>query len=145
MGRKAQKSDSLKGSSQTEREVKNKMLELLNVKARSLDITNKPVFPPEAESNLDYRSKMEVSPAPAPSDQRRDSQRRKDQLKDHDCENVDLKFIETLEKPEETQDVAADKLSEEAREKSPVSSVVAVDIKQETQNLEDWLDDFLED
>ena len=58
--RKAQKSDSLKGSSQTEREVKNKMLELLNVKARSLDITNKPVFPPEAESNLDYRSKMEV-------------------------------------------------------------------------------------
>ena len=82
--------------------------------------------------------------APAPSGQRPDSQRRKDQLKDHDCENEDLKFIETLEKTEETQDVAVDKPSEEARE-SPVSSVVVVDIKQETQNLEDWLDDFLED
>ena len=62
--RKAEKSDSLKGSSQTEREVKNKMLELLNVKARDLDITDKSVFPPGAESNLDdsSREKMEVSP-----------------------------------------------------------------------------------
>ena len=70
--------------------------------------------------------------------QRQNRQRKKDE----NCEDEDIEFIETLGKPAETRDEAAIKPSEEV---GGESSVVVVDIKQETQNLEDWLDDFLDD
>ena len=61
---------------------------------------------------------------------------------EQNCENEDLKFIETLGKPDESrQDEEEEKSSDDVGGKSPV---VVVEIKEETQNLEDWLDDFLD-
>ena len=53
-------------------------------------------------------------------------------------EKDDLKFIEDLDKESKPTDKQSDQCQE--------SKVVAVKLKSdETQNLEDWLDDFLDD
>ena len=63
--------------------------------------------------------------------------------KDQSCENEDLKFIETLGTQDETWlKEEEEKSSEDGSGESPV---VVLDIKEETKNLEDWLDDFLDD
>ena len=63
---------------------------------------------------------------------------------EQNCENEDLKFIETLDEPQDT--------GTEREEDKPSgvggadkSSDVVADIRKDTQNLEDWLDDFLDD
>ena len=62
-------------------------------------------------------------------------------------ETEDLKFIETLGEPQQTSperlEVVEDKPSEDAA--TDKSSEVVADIKKDTKNLEDWLDDFLDD
>ena len=50
----------MKGSAQTEKEVNNKMLELLNVKARNLDIIDKPVVQSEADSKVENEGRLSV-------------------------------------------------------------------------------------
>ena len=62
-------------------------------------------------------------------------------------ENEDLKFIETLGEPQKTSpervEVVEDRPSEETA--TDKSSEVVADIKKDTKNLEDWLDDFLDE
>ena len=75
----------------------------------------------------------------------RQHRRRKEvsQIEEQNCEKEDLKFIETLGKPD---DASPDEIEEEPSEEAGrKGTVVVVDIKKETQNLEDWLDDFLDD
>ena len=66
---------------------------------------------------------------------------------EQNCENEDLKFIETLGEPQQTSpervEVVEDKPSEDAA--TDKSSEVVADIKKDTKNLEDWLDDFLDE
>ena len=62
--------------------------------------------------------------------------------KDKSCENEDLKFIESLGTKDETRRSEEEKSSEDG---GGNNSVVVLDIKEETKDLEDWLDDFLED
>ena len=62
------------------------------------------------------------------------------------CENEDLKFMETFDEPQKTSPVRVeveDKPSEDAG--AVKNSEVVADIKKDTKNLEDWLDDFLDD
>ena len=61
-------------------------------------------------------------------------------------ENEDLKFIETLNEPQQTSPEileVEDKPSPDAGDVK--SSEVVADIQKDTKNLEDWLDDFLDD
>ena len=58
--RKTKMREILKGSVQTEKEVNNKMLELLNVKTRNLDIKDKTALPSEADSTVEIEGRLSV-------------------------------------------------------------------------------------
>ena len=66
--------------------------------------------------------------------------------KEENCENEDLKFIETLGEPQQTSPERM-KVNDKPTENKDIdkSSEAVDDIKKDTKNLEDWLDDFLDD
>ena len=66
--------------------------------------------------------------------------------KEENCENEDLKFIETLGEPQQTSPERM-KGNDKPTENTDIdkSSEAVDDIKKDTKNLEDWLDDFLDD
>ena len=71
---------------------------------------------------------------------------KKNKSEEQNCETEDLKFIETLDEPQQTGPERVeeeDKPSEDAG--ADKSSEVETEIGKDTKNLEDWLDDFLDD
>ena len=67
--------------------------------------------------------------------------------KEENCENDDLKFIETLGEPQQTSPERMKVVNDKSSENTDTdkSSEALDDIKKDTKNLEDWLDDFLDD
>ena len=66
--------------------------------------------------------------------------------KEENCENEDLKFIETLGEPQQTSPERTKGNDKPTENTDTDKSSEAVDaIKKDTKNLEDWLDDFLDD
>ena len=96
----------------------------------------------EKSSNLFYITGL------VPLAQRQNRREMKKKLEVENCETEDLKFLETLDEPQQTSPERVevdgeDKPSEDAG--GDKSSEVMADIKKDTKNLEDWLDDFLDD
>ena len=69
---------------------------------------------------------------------------KKNKTEEQNCETEDLKFIETIDQPQPTGPERVE-VEDKPSEDVDRSSKVGTDIRKDTQNLEDWLDDFLDD
>ena len=149
----SKKDDKVSDSVAVEKELTKNMLNILTLKStneNSADVkeenSNPGLTSVSIEENLQPEKTTSVSSAPLEQRQKRRQRVSTKSLESSvtkpgdTSEKDDLKFIEDLDKeskPSDTQTVF---------ENSQESKVVAVKLKsEETQNLEDWLDDFLDD
>merc|ERR1711874_89620 len=153
ISRKTANKDNLKTAVQNEKQISNKMLQLLDVRTKHLDIKDKSdqsdyQQPSEKEtSGSDSRLKPSISEKElSPGLAQRQNRREVKTSKEENCENEDLKFIETLGEPHQTSPERM-KVNDKPTENTDIdkSSEAVDDIKKDTKNLEDWLDDFLDD
>ena len=143
ISKKAEASVGGKVKEEVEKDLSQKVLNILSLKSSSVtEVIKEKKLDPSLSSGTSVTTLpvKTMSEAPAPLEQRKNRRQRgsENQNKANDGSD-DLKFIEELEKESKSEELP----TEDTAQKSEVVSVKIT--SGETQNLEDWLDDFLDD